>query len=128
MLQTLVSILHFGCCVLLIVVILLQQGRGGGLAALGGGSTQVFGGRGAGDLLTRTTAILSVIFMTTNISLAYLGSSGDRALRDRSEALEKSNDEKRVAKEKEKEKATPVPSGVQTAAPDTPAPTPTTNP
>ena len=65
------------------LVVLLQQGKGGGMgAAFGGGAAaQVFGGRGAGNFLTRATAICAAIFMLTSVSLAYLSSSGDRALK-----------------------------------------------
>lgn len=83
MFTTLLSILHVLACGFLILVVLLQQGRGGGLgAAFGGAATrQVFGGRGAGNLLTRLTAISAVIFMSTSVTLAYIASSGDRSLK-----------------------------------------------
>jgi preprotein translocase subunit SecG len=82
MLSTFVNIIHiFVCCVLMFVV-LLQQGKGGGMgSAFGGASAQVFGGSGAGNILTRATAICAAIFMLTSVSLAYMSSSGDRALR-----------------------------------------------
>ena len=65
MLQTFLQIIHVLCCLMLMFVVLLQQGKGGGMgAAFGGGAaTQVFGGRGAGNLLTRATAICATIFM-----------------------------------------------------------------
>src|SRR5450755_3405609 len=85
MLTTFLDILHVFVCAVLMFVVLLQQGKGGGMgAAFGGGATaQVFGGRGAGNLLTRATAICAGIFMLTSVSLAYLSSSGDRALKDK---------------------------------------------
>ncbi len=84
MFVTFLTILHVMACGFLMLVVLLQQGRGGGLgAAFGGVATrQVFGGRGAGSLLTRLTAISAIVFMTTSITLAYLASSGDRSLRE----------------------------------------------
>ncbi len=81
MIQTLLSVLHIVACLFLILVVLLQQGRAGGMGALGGASTQVFGGRGAGNFLTRLTAICAVVFMLTSMSLAYIASAGDRELR-----------------------------------------------
>lgn len=82
MLQTFLNILHVFVCLFLILVVLLQQGRGGGLgSAFGGATAQVFGGRGAGNFMTRLTAICAVIFMLTSMSLAYLASAGDRELR-----------------------------------------------
>src|SRR6516225_6496993 len=82
---TLLEILHVGVCVFLMLVVLLQQGKGGGMgAAFGGAATQqVFGGRGAGNLLTRATAVCAATFMLTSVSLAYLSSSGDRQLKAR---------------------------------------------
>ena len=82
MLQTLLSILHISVCVFLILVVLLQQGKSGGMgSAFGGASAQVFGGRGAGNFLTRLTGICAAIFMLTSIGLAYLSSAGDRELK-----------------------------------------------
>ncbi len=85
MVITLLDILHIGVCVFLMFVVLLQQGKGGGMgAAFGGGATQqVFGGRGAGNILTRATAVCAGLFMLTSVSLAYLSSSGDRELKAR---------------------------------------------
>jgi preprotein translocase subunit SecG len=85
MLTTLLDIVHVSVCLFLMMVVLLQQGKGGGMgAAFGGGATQqVFGGRGAGNILTRATAICAGIFMLTSVSLAYVSSSGDRDLRAR---------------------------------------------
>ena len=82
MLQTFISIIHVFVCLILMFVVLLQQGKGGGMgSAFGGASAQVFGGSGAGNILTRATAICAAIFMITSVSLAYMSSSGDRALR-----------------------------------------------
>ena len=88
MASTLLSALHVFVCMFLILVVLLQQGRGGGMGAMFGGSAaqQVFGGRGAGNILTRATAICATIFMLTSVGLAYLSSSGDRELRARAAA------------------------------------------
>jgi preprotein translocase subunit SecG len=84
MLITLLDILHIFVCLFLMLVVLLQQGKGGGMgAAFGGGAQQVFGGRGAGNLLTRATAVCAGIFMLTSVSLAYFSSSGDRELKAR---------------------------------------------
>jgi preprotein translocase subunit SecG len=82
MLSTFVNIVHIFVCLVLMFVVLLQQGKGGGMgSAFGGASAQVFGGSGAGNILTRATAICAGIFMITSVSLAYMSSSGDRALK-----------------------------------------------
>ena len=84
------KVVHILVCVILIFVVLLQQGKGGGMGAAFGGNqaAQVFGGSGAGNILTRATAIAATIFMLTSVALAYRSSSGDRSLQARIE-LEK---------------------------------------
>jgi preprotein translocase subunit SecG len=83
MLIALLEIVHVFVCLFLMLVVLLQQGKGGGMgAAFGGGATQqVFGGRGAGNILTRATAICAATFMLTSVTLAYVASAGDRDLK-----------------------------------------------
>jgi preprotein translocase subunit SecG len=137
-LDTLLKILHvFVCCVLMFVV-LLQQGRGGGLgAAFGGGAaSQVFGGRGAGNILTRATAVCAAIFMLTSITLAYRSSSQDRALTARIELEKMRKAEKGHHKKDDASKTAPTNSAttppatntitMPTSAPTDTAPTPTT--
>jgi preprotein translocase subunit SecG len=73
----LVLFVHYVVCALMVVVILLQSGKGGGLAgAFGGGGSTIFGGRGAGTILTRATMVLGAAFFLTCITLALLGPSG----------------------------------------------------
>src|SRR5579863_2167551 len=83
MLITLLDVIHVSVCLFLMLVVLLQQGKSGGMgAAFGGGATQqVFGGRGAGNILTRATAVCAGLFMLTSVALAYVSSSGDRELK-----------------------------------------------
>lgn len=79
---TIVSIIYVLVCAFLILVVLLQQGKGGGVGSAFGGSTQtVFGGSGAGNFLTRLTAIAATLFMLLSAALAYMSSSGDRVIR-----------------------------------------------
>lgn len=130
--STFLSIIHIIVCSVLVLLILVQQGKGGGMgAALGGGaSTQVFGGRGAGNFLTRGTGIAATLFMLTSVSLAYLSSSGDHALRDRqaAEKAEKAKkDIKGTARPKDSGAAAPGLSAAPSAAP-APAPAPSAAP
>jgi len=82
MLSTFVNIVHIFVCLVLMFVVLLQQGKGGGMgSAFGGASAQVFGGSGAGNILTRATAICAGVFMLTSVTLAYLSSAKDSGLR-----------------------------------------------
>src|SRR5438128_1883652 len=82
-LETPLTALHVFAAVILILIILIQPGKSGGLtAALGGaGTQQVFGGRGAGNFLTRGTWILATTFFVTSMVLAYLSSSTDDSIR-----------------------------------------------
>ncbi len=80
-----VQVIHIIVCLFLILVVLLQQGRGGGLGSLGGGAAQVFGGRGAGNFMTRLTGICATIFMLTSMGLAYHASRGDQEMQKFSE-------------------------------------------
>ncbi len=79
---TFVSIIYVFVCLFLILVVLLQSGKGGGLgSAFGGGtSQQIFGGAGAGNLLTRLTAIFAFAFMGLSVWLAFLSTTGEQAL------------------------------------------------
>ena|ERR1043165_7512700 len=126
MLQTFIDIIHVFVCVVLMLVVLLQQGKGGGMGAAFGGSTaQVFGGRGAGNILTRATAICAGIFMLTSVSLAYLSSSGDRALR--AKVAEEESRRKVKGQKREKEKSD-APANSGSAAPPTTTTAPTPSP
>ena len=77
----------FGCGaagVFLMLVVLIQPGKSGGLgAALGGAcAQQIFGGRGAGNFLSRTTWIAATVFFVTSITLAYISTSTGDSLQN----------------------------------------------
>jgi len=84
LLHTPLIVLHIFVCLMLMLVVLIQPGKSGGLgAALGGaGAQQIFGGRGAGNFLTRTTWIAASIFFLTSVTLAYLSTSTGDSLED----------------------------------------------
>jgi preprotein translocase subunit SecG len=127
MLITLLDVVHISVCIFLMFVVLLQQGKGGGMGAIGSGATQqVFGGRGAGNLLTRATAVCAGIFMLTSVSLAYFSSSGDRELKARivqEQRSGKGNEGTRVKPTKKAAADVPSP-GTPAEAPGTPAEAP----
>jgi preprotein translocase subunit SecG len=87
LLETPLTVIHIICCVVLVLVVLVQPGKSGGLgAALGGaGAQQIFGGRGAGNFLTRTTWIAATLFFLTSVTLAYMSTSTGDSLKDRAE-------------------------------------------
>lgn len=79
----LLSIIYVLICLFLIFVVLLQQGRGGGMGGAFGGSSQtVFGGAGAGNVLTRATSLSAGLFMVLSATLAWMSSSHDADLED----------------------------------------------
>ncbi len=58
----------------LVGVILMQQSEGGGLG-VGGSPSGLMSARGAGDFMTRMTAILGSLFIILAISLAVVASN-----------------------------------------------------
>ena len=66
-------VVHILVALGLIGLVLLQQGKGADIgAAFGSGaSNTVFGARGSANFLSRTTAVLAVLFFVTSLSLAY---------------------------------------------------------
>jgi preprotein translocase subunit SecG len=60
----------------LIVLVLMQHGKGAdaGAAFGSGASSTVFGSKGSGNFLSKTTAIMATLFFVVCMSLAYLGS------------------------------------------------------
>lgn len=60
----------------LIGFILIQHGKGADVgAAFGAGASgSVFGARGSANFLSRTTAILAVVFFATSLTLTYVSS------------------------------------------------------
>ena len=99
--ETLLKVVHIFVCAVLMFVVLLQQGKGGGMGAAfgaGGGAAQVFGGRGAGNILTKATTVCAAIFMLTSVSLAYISSSGDRAMKAKLAVEEKKLKDKGIAR------------------------------
>lgn len=80
-------VVHVIACMFLVLVVLVQPGKSGGLGAFtGAGAQQVFGGRGAGNFLTKTTWATAAIFFATSMTLAYLSSSADDSLQRKSKA------------------------------------------
>ena len=68
----LLLVIHIVLTVLLIGVILLQKSEGGALGIGGGGMGSLFSSRGQANLLTRTTAILALLFFASSLGLAWV--------------------------------------------------------
>ncbi len=69
---TVILVVHTLAALAMIGVILLQRSEGGALG-IGGGSGSFLSARSAGNVLTRTTTILVVIFFVTSMALTILG-------------------------------------------------------
>jgi len=84
LLESLVLLAHVIAALVIIGLVLLQQGKGAemGSGFGGGGSNTVFGSMGAGNFLSRTTAIIAVVFFVTSFSLAYFARGKVNVVRD----------------------------------------------
>ncbi len=69
--ETVIITIHLMIVLAMIGAVLLQRSEGGALGIGGGGFMT---GRGAGDVLTRTTAILAAGFFATSIGLTLIAS------------------------------------------------------
>lgn len=72
MLQTILLVVMILISVTLTGVILLQRSEGGALG-MGGGPSGFMTARGAGNLLTRATSVLAVLFFGCAIALTIVG-------------------------------------------------------
>ena len=68
----LLFVVHVLIALALIGVVMLQKSEGGALGMGGGGMSGFMTGRSTANLLTRTTAILAVLFFATSIVLVML--------------------------------------------------------
>jgi len=66
---TLFIILHATICIFLVGVILLQPGKGDAGVGFGSSSQSIFGSKGAGNFLTRTTSVFAFAFLLTSFVL-----------------------------------------------------------
>jgi preprotein translocase subunit SecG len=71
--ETVLIVVHLFLAIGLVGLILVQHGKGADMgAAFGSGaSSTVFGAAGAGNFLSRATAILATLFFLTSLALAY---------------------------------------------------------
>lgn len=74
--STVLIIVQLIVSVALVIVVLMQKSEGGALGIGGGSGGGLFTPRGAGDALTRLTAILAVMFFATSMALTILALHG----------------------------------------------------
>ena len=73
--ETVVIVIHLMVIVALVGVVLLQRSEGGALGIGGGGA--FLSGRGQGNVLTRATTILGIVFFATSIGMTLLSRLGE---------------------------------------------------
>jgi len=124
---TFLTVLHIMVCIFLIIVVLLQAGKGGGMGIAfggGGGSQTVFGSSGAGNFLTKLTAVTAFLFLVTSLGLAHYSSQQDskrlQRLAERKADEKKTEDAKAAKLKEELDKARE--SAKKTGSGDTAAP------
>lgn len=74
--QTILTVVHLFLAIGLVGLVLIQHGKGAdaGAAFGSGASATVFGAQGSASFLSRTTAVLAVLFFITSLALAYYAS------------------------------------------------------
>ncbi|MBM3358073.1 MAG: preprotein translocase subunit SecG [Betaproteobacteria bacterium] len=72
--ETLVLVVHVVAALALVGLVMLQQGKGADVgAAFGSGASgSLFGATGSANFLSRTTAVLAVVFFLTSLGLTYI--------------------------------------------------------
>jgi preprotein translocase subunit SecG len=72
--EQIIIVVHLLIALAIVALIMLQQGKGADMgASFGAGSSQtLFGSEGGGNVLTKATAWLVVLFFATSFSLALL--------------------------------------------------------
>ena len=112
---TVVIVIHLMVVLAMIGLVLLQRSDGGALG-IGGGGGNFMSGRGAGNMLTRSTAIFAAAFFATSIALTVLARIESRP----ADILDRLQSDAAVS--------APVPAAPVAPVPaDAPAQAPTTN-
>lgn len=119
--QTLLLVIQLIIALALVVTILLQRSEGGALG-MGGGQGGFLTARGAGDVLTRTTAILGTLFIVNCLALAILAGSERAKPTDIDAALKTDlSDETGIPALPSAQPAPPaIPAPIEPAAPSVP--------
>lgn len=80
-LQTLFIVIEVLCCLLLIGLVLLQKSKSEGLGmAFGAGAGESLFGARAGNVLSKATVVIGIIFMANTLVLGMLFAQKDQTL------------------------------------------------
>jgi len=69
---TFLGIVYAIVCVLLVIMVMLQSGKAGGMGIFGGGGGSSSLGSQGGDIMTKITTVLGVLFFVIAIAFAYI--------------------------------------------------------
>ena len=82
--ESVLVVIHLLLAIALVALVLIQHGKGADMgAAFGSGaSATVFGSAGAGNFLSRATAVVATLFFVTSLALAYfaMNTGGEESL------------------------------------------------
>jgi preprotein translocase subunit SecG len=77
--QNVLLVVHLIACISLVFAVLLQRSEGGALGMGGGGTGGLISGRGAANVLVKTTMGLAAVFFTTSVLMTRLNAEQARA-------------------------------------------------
>ncbi|WP_417448947.1 preprotein translocase subunit SecG [Kordiimonas sp.] len=82
--ETVLLSIHLIVAIALVAVILLQRSEGGALGIGGGGQGGMMTARGAGNLLTKATKWLAIVFLANSLLLGWFAANkrGEDAVLD----------------------------------------------
>ncbi len=106
--MTLLIVIHSIVCLFLVTVILLQPGKGDAGIGFGSSSQSIFGSKGAGNFLTKLTALCAFSYLLISFILTWQRTSreDDTVIKEDSpqKVESKQSDEKAPAATKPEEK------------------------
>lgn len=86
--QTVLLLVHLFACIALVIAVMLQRSEGGALGMSGGGTGGIISGRGAANVLVRTTMVLAAVFFATSITMTRLNAENVRRPTDLERQIE----------------------------------------
>lgn len=116
-------VIHLIACIALVIAVLLQRSEGGALGMGGGGAGGgLISGRGAANVLVRTTMGLAAVFFSTSILMTRLNAENARAPTELERQLQQQTTDPFSIP------ATPAPGATTTTSPAATTPPATTTP
>lgn len=86
--ETILLTIHLIVAIAMVTTILLQRSEGGALGMGGGGAGGMMTARGAGDVLSKTTKWLAIVFLANSLLLGWYAAQDDEATSVIDQAIE----------------------------------------